>query len=120
MASSTRRTCRRSGPFLPRRSSRSSGSGRGPGEEVLVRDDVRLLQVRGDLRAAAEGRDVEGDRVALREAVLLREDLDPPLVESLGEGLRVLDDLRGIVAAELQEFRERDPEGRHRMEVVVR
>src|SRR2546428_632346 len=91
-----------------------------PRKEVLVRDDVRLLQVPGDFRATAEGRDIQGDRVALCETVLLREDLDPASVERLGEGLRVPDDLRGVVAAEFQEFRERDPEGRHRMEMVVR
>src|SRR5881628_1986107 len=83
--------------------------GRVPRKEVLVRDDVRLLQVPGDLRAAAEGRDIEGDRVALGETVLLREGLDAAFVECLGEGLRVPDDLRGVVPAELQEFRERDP-----------
>src|SRR2546422_840029 len=49
-----------------------------PGQEVLVRDDVRLLQVRRELRATAEGRHVEGDRVALRESMFLGEDPDPP------------------------------------------
>src|SRR2546426_6779529 len=94
--------------------------GRVPRQEVLVRDDVRLLQIRGDLRASAERGHVEGDRVALREAVLLREDLDPALVQRLGQRLRVPDDLGCVVASELEELRERDTEGRHRMEVMVR
>src|SRR5438128_7262031 len=73
--------------------------GRVPGKEVLVRDDVRLLEVPGDFRATAEGRDIQGDRVALGETVLLREGLDAALWERLGEGLRVPDDLRVVVAA---------------------
>src|SRR5205823_1150806 len=51
-----------------------------PREEVLVRDDVRLLEALRDRRPPSEHGHVEGDRVALREAVLLRKDLDPPLV----------------------------------------
>src|SRR5207245_7818860 len=98
-------------PFPTRRSSdlqpyagRLHG-GRVPRQEVLVRDDVRLLQIRGDLRASAERGHVEGDRVALREAVLLREDLDPALVQRLGQRLRVPDDLVCVVAPELEELR---------------
>ena len=91
-----------------------------PGQEVLVRDDVRLLQVRRELRAAADGRHVEGDRVALRESVFLREDLDAPFVERLGERLRIPDDLGRVLSPEFDELGQGDAEGRHRMEVVVR
>src|SRR5439155_900501 len=80
----------------------------------------RLVEALRDRRAASEGRHVEGDRVAFREAVLLREDLDSPLVEGPGEGLRIPDDLVGVFAAEREDLREGDPEGGHRMEVMVR
>src|SRR4030067_851572 len=63
--------------------------GRVPRQEVLVRDDVRLLEVQGDLRAPALRGHVDRQRVALREAVLLRQHLETPLVEGMREDLRV-------------------------------
>src|SRR5206468_9366343 len=87
--------------------------GRGvPREEVLVRDDVRLLEFEGDLRPASMGRDIDCERVALRETELLGEDLEPLLDEGLAESLRILHDLCGVVAPELEVLREGNSEGR--------
>jgi len=53
-------------------------------------------------------RDIQRDRVTLCETVLLREDLDPAFMERLARAFAFARSARRI-AAELQEFCERDP-----------